>query len=91
VNSHGSINGVAFNDMKNYRVTDPIPVMVRDGGAYMSRTLPKGTIVSGDELPTDPNRCVSVNWNGKFALISARHLRLCAEPTSKEIAGYPVI
>jgi hypothetical protein len=65
--------------MGNFRIIKPIPVMVKEADTFVSRTLPKGAMVSAGEMPVDPNRYVIVNWDGKDVLIIARELRIRAE------------
>jgi hypothetical protein len=57
-----------------YRVTDPIPVMVREDGTFVSRTLTEGTLISVEETSIDLNRYVIVNWNGRDTLMYGREL-----------------
>ena len=69
--------------MKTYRVTDPITVMLKVESSYVPQSLPKGAIFSVSEMPTDFNRHVIVNWNGKNALMFARELLVSAERMSE--------
>jgi hypothetical protein len=70
--------------MNSYRVTDPISVMLKVENSYVPHSLPKGAIVSLEELPTDFNRHVIVNWNDKNTLMFARELLFRAERVSED-------
>ena len=65
--------------MGHYRIKNPIPVMLKEVGTYVSRTLPKGVVVSVEEPPLNLSRHVIVNWNGKQALMFGRDLLTHAE------------
>jgi len=69
--------------MKNYRVTDPISVMLKEENSYVPGHLPKGAIVSLNKIPIDLNQHVIVDWNGRNTLMFAPELLLRAEPVSE--------
>ncbi len=69
--------------MKTYRITDPISVMLKEENSYVPCSLPKGAVISLEEMPTDFNRHVIVIWNGKNALMFARELLISAERVSE--------
>jgi len=73
--------------MKSYRITDPISVMLKEDNFYVPTSLPRGAIVSLKEMPTDFNRHVIVDWNGKNTLMFARELLMSAECVSKTSDG----
>jgi len=70
--------------MKSYRITDPISVMLKEDNSYVPRSLPTGAIVFVEEMPTDFNRHVIVNWNGRNTLLFARELLTSAERVSED-------
>jgi len=65
--------------MGSYRTKNPIPVMLKEDGTYVSRTVPKGVIISVEEMPLNLTQHIIVNWNGKNALMFARDLLTHAE------------
>jgi len=75
--------------MGNYRVINPIPVMVNEGGGYVARTIPKGAILSVEEMPLNLTRHVIVDWGGKNALMFARDLLTHAERASEDAPSAP--
>jgi len=75
--------------MGNYRVKNPIPVMVKEGDGYVLRTVPKGTLLAIEETPLNLTRHVIVNWSGKNALMFARDLMTHAELASDDAPVEP--
>jgi hypothetical protein len=72
--------------MGNYRVTNPIPVMVREvaeGTAFVSSTVPKGAIISVEGAVIDLAKYIFVKWNGEDALMFAGDLLIHAERASE--------
>jgi len=69
--------------MTTYRVTDPISVMLKVENSYVPHSLPRGAIVSLEEMPTDFNRHVIVSWNDNNTLMYARELLMSAERVSE--------
>jgi len=63
--------------------------MVKEDGSYVSRTVPKGTILFVEETPLNLTRHVIVKWNGKNALMFARDLLSHAEPASEDASNAP--
>jgi len=79
--------------MRNYRITNPIPVMIKEDGTYVSRTVPKGMIISVEEMPLNLTRHIIVTWNGINVLMFARdlltHAERAADVGENEKSGAP--
>jgi hypothetical protein len=73
-------------EMKTYRVTEPISVMLKKENSYVPSHIPKGAIVSLKEIPIDLNRHVIVDWNGRSTLMFGPELLVRAEPVSEDEA-----
>ena len=67
-----------------YRITSPTISMFLEGDHYMSRTLPKGAVVTIESETFDGNKLVEVRYEGKVIMMFTQDLRTRGEKVGKE-------
>ena len=69
-----------------YRIKDPTVGLIQVETHETTVTIPAGSVVKADQLPSEPAQVICVEWQGRRVKMFARDLRTRAEQIPSQAA-----